>query len=345
MAVVCGPHTLRTAGRDAHLDGAGSLRAHALVRRVGEPAQQHRHGDLLRGRQGAGNLLRAEPFLRAVRGAVRLGLGDPHLDQRPRSAADRRGAHRHRGRPLRLAFGHRHPVAHPRRGEDDPLAEPFGRRRIDHHAAAGQEPLPARHGTPPERAAAQRQARAGEIQGVDHGPQTRIQLHQGGDRRDVPQHRGVRIERLRHQVGGAHLLQQNARPAQLAGGRRARRRGQRTDALLAGAQLRQRHGPSQPRARAHGRSGRHHARRARLALGAAHYAQLPPRLAQRRAGDLLPRDAAAGDERPAPPSAATSTPNGITSRPSRSTRTTRSTAGATRTRRPTARPTTSTRTG
>ena len=114
MAVVCGPHTLRTAGRDAHLDGAGSLRAHALVRRVGEPAQQHRHGDLLRGRQGAGNLLRAEPFLRAVRGAVRLGLGDPHLDQRPRSAADRRGAHRHRGRPLRLAFGHRHPVAHPR---------------------------------------------------------------------------------------------------------------------------------------------------------------------------------------------------------------------------------------
>ncbi len=77
----------------------------------------------------------------------------------------------------------------------------------------------------------------------------------GGDRRDVPQHRGVRIERLRHQVGGAHLLQQNARPAQLAGGRRARRRGQRTDALLAGAQLRQRHGPSQPRARAHGRSG------------------------------------------------------------------------------------------
>ena len=44
------------------------------------------------------------------------GLGDPHLDQRPRSAADRRGAHRHRGRPLRLAFGHRHPVAHPRRG-------------------------------------------------------------------------------------------------------------------------------------------------------------------------------------------------------------------------------------
>ena len=233
---------LRARGRDAAAHGLRGLRPHALVRGVGEPPQQPRHGDLLRGRQGAGYVLRAEPLLRAVCRPLSVGLDAPHPARRPRRAADRRGARRHGGRALPQPFGHRHPVAGPCGGEDRAAAEHLAGRRLDHHAAAGQESLSARYGPQPQPRGPHGEARDVEVQGVDHGPEARIQLHEGGDRRDVPQYGRIRLECLRHQGRGPHLLQQGARRAERAGGRRTRGRGQCADALLARAQSRQRAG-------------------------------------------------------------------------------------------------------
>ncbi len=68
-------------------------------------------------------------------------------------------------------------------------------RRLDHHPATRKEPVQ----TP-------RMDRNRQTQGVDHRHKTRIQLHQGGDHRDVPQHGVLRLGRLRHQERGTHVL-------------------------------------------------------------------------------------------------------------------------------------------
>ncbi len=91
-----------------------------------------------------------------------------------------------------------------------------------------------------------------KLKGVDHGAEARIQLYEGGDRRHVPQYGRIRLERLWHQVGGAHLLQQGARRAERAGGGRAGGRGERPDAVLPGAQSGQRPRAAEPGAFAHG---------------------------------------------------------------------------------------------
>ena len=110
------------------------------------------------------------------------------------------------------------------------------------------------------------------------------------------------------------------------------------------AQPRERPGAPQPRVAAHGggRSPRRGA--ARLALRAAHRAELQTRVAQRGLGDLLPRDAAPGDERRQTPAPPLRQRLGLRTGRCANTRRTRSTAGAARTARPTARPTTSTAT-
>ena len=240
-----GLRALRAGGRAAAAHGPRYVRAHALVRGAGKPPQQPRYGDLLRRRQGPRHVLRPEPLLRAVRRPLPGGFDAPHPPRRTRGAADRRGAHRHRGRALPQPFGYRHPLAGACGREDRAAAEYLPGRRFDHHAAVGQEPLPARYGPQPRADRAHGEARDGETQGVDHGPQTRIQLHQGGDRRDVPQYGGVRFERLRHQVGGPYVLQQGAARAQRPGGGGARGGGERPDALLAGAEPGQCAGPPQ----------------------------------------------------------------------------------------------------
>ena len=246
-----GLRALRTGGCAAAAHGPRHVRAHALVRGVGKPPQQPRHGDLFRGRQGPRHIFRPEPLLRAVCRPLPGRFDAPHPARRSRGAADRRGAHRHRGRALPQPFGHRHPLAGACGREDRAVAEHLAGRRLDHHAAAGQEPLPARHGQPGT-PGTDGQARHGEAQRVDHGPQTRIQLHEGGDRRHVPQYGGVRLKCLRHQVGGPYVLQQGAPRTQRTGGRGAGRRGERPDALLARAESGQRPGAPQSGPLAHG---------------------------------------------------------------------------------------------
>ena len=292
MDLVSGLRAVRSALLHAAADRLRAVRPHAFVRGAGESPQQPCHGDLFRGRQGHRHLLRAEPFLRSVRRSFPGRFDAPYPARRTRGAADRRGADRHRGRPFQNPFGHRHPLAGPCGSEDRAVAEHLAGRRLDHHAAAGQEPLSARHGAQPRAAGPQRQARHVEAQGVDHGPQARIQLYQGGDRRHVPQYGGVRLQRLRHQVRGPYLLQQGASRAERAGGRRAGGRGECPVALFAGAELRQRPRAPQPRHFAHGGRRGHYAQAARFAQRASHRPQLPSRVAQRRYGDLLPRDAA-----------------------------------------------------
>ena len=274
MDLVHSACAFRTRGRDAAADGPGRVRTHALVRGAGESPQQPRHGDLLRGRQGHRLVFRAEPFLRAVCRPLSVGLDAPHPARRTRGAADCRGAHLDRGRPFPRTFGYRHPLAGPRGREDPAAAEHLAGRRLDHHPAAGQEPLSARHGPQPRGHRPQSQTRDGEIQGVDNGPQTRIQLHQGGDCRDVPQYGGIRLECLRHQVGGPYLLQQGARRTERAGGGRAGGRGERPDALFPRAQSGQRPRAPQPRAFAHGGCRGADAPAAGLDFGAAHRAEL-----------------------------------------------------------------------
>ncbi len=150
----------------------------------------------------------------------------------------------------------------------------------------------------------------------------------------------------RHQVGGPDLLQQGAGRTQRAGGGRAGGGGERPDAVFARAQPRERPRAPQPRAFTHGGCrGADTQGSATRSAPLPIVTQLQARVAQRGHGDLFPRDAAACDERPSGPSAASSTTNGITTRPWRSTTKTRSMAGATRTARPTARPTISTATG
>ncbi len=166
-----GLRPLRAARVHAAAHGFRSLRTVAVVRGAGESAQQPRHGDLCRGRQGARLVLRAEPFLRAVRRPLFVRFDAAHPARRPRGAADRRGAHRHGGCPLPQPFGHRHPLAGSRGGEDRAAAEHLAGRRLDHHAAARQESLPARHGPQPGPDRAQDEARDRQAQGVDHGPQ------------------------------------------------------------------------------------------------------------------------------------------------------------------------------
>ncbi len=68
---------------------------------------------------------------------------------RTRGAADRRGADRNRRRPFPHPFGDRHPLAGTCGSENRAVAEYVAGRRFDHHAAVGQEPLPARHGAQP----------------------------------------------------------------------------------------------------------------------------------------------------------------------------------------------------
>ncbi len=282
--------------RDAGVGRLGHLRPHALVRGAGESQEQPRDRDLRRRRPRDRFVFRREPLLRAVRRPLSAGLDATHIARRPRRAAHRGRADLDRGRAFPPPLGHRHPVAVPRGNQDCGVAEPFAGRRQHHYAAARQEPLSARHGAQPKQGRPHAETRAVEVQGVDYGSQARTQLHQGGNRGHVSQHRRIRLQRLRHKVGREHLFQQGARRAERSGGRRAGGRGERPHALLARAKPRQRSGTPQSGAQPHARRGSHLAPRVRLALGTAHNARLQTHLAQRRRGDLFPRDAASGDE-------------------------------------------------
>ena len=77
-----GLRTLCVAVGHVAADGPGAVRAHAFVRGAGEPAQQPGHRNLLRGRQGDRFLLRAEPFLCAVRRPFSGRFGIPHPARR-----------------------------------------------------------------------------------------------------------------------------------------------------------------------------------------------------------------------------------------------------------------------
>ncbi len=296
MALVRGFRTGWTGACHAAADGGRIVRPHALVRGAGEPQKQPGYRDLLRGRQGARQFLRAEPLLRAVRRSVPGRLARLHHARRAPRAAHRRRADLDRGCPFPQPLGHRHPLAGARGREDRAAARRIAGRRIDHHPAARQEPLSARHGAQPKQSGPHVEARARQVQGVDHGPEAGVQLHEGGDRRHVSEHGGVRIERLRHQVGRPHLLQQEPRGAQRAGGRHAGGCGERPDPLFARPQSEECAGPPQSGDLAHGRVGSPDPGAARLAVRPTHHAQLQARIAQRRAGDLFPRDAAAGNE-------------------------------------------------
>ena len=228
--------------RGAHLPhaaagGDGSLRPHTLVRGARESQEQPRYRDLRRGRTRHRHLLRAEPLLCAVCRALPAGLIAHTHPRRLSRTARCGGAHRNRGCAFPQPLGYRYPVALPRGYQDCHAAAPLAGRRQHHNPAAGKEPLPARHGKQPQQGGPYVQARAVEVQGVDHGPQARTQLYQGGDRRHVSQHGGIRLERLRHQVRRQHLLRQGARRAEHTGGGRTRGRGERPHALLSRTQL------------------------------------------------------------------------------------------------------------
>ena len=77
----------------------------------------------------------------------------------------------------------------------------------------------------PQRRHPQRHRQAGpahhQNQGVDSGHPAGAQLHQARNHPHVPQHRGVRLQRLRHQHGGQNLFQQKAQGPDHARGRHA----------------------------------------------------------------------------------------------------------------------------
>ena len=216
----------RTLAAPAVAHGRRPVRAAAVVRGVGEPQEQPGHRDSLFGRQGAGHVLRAEPLLRPVRRTLPARLRPAAPARRIRRAADHRGPDFDGGCPLPGTLGHRPDVAGTRRRQDRPDAEHLAGRRQYDHPAISQKPLSPRHQREPGQDRPHDQAGRIQTQGVDHGPETRIQLHQGGDRRHVPEYRGVRFERLRHQIGGPHLLQQGTPRTQHPGSRPAGGTGQ-----------------------------------------------------------------------------------------------------------------------
>ena len=164
--------------------------------------------------------------LRTVRRTLPARLRPAAPARRIRRAADHRGPDFDGGCPLPGTLGHRLDVAGTRRRQDRPDAEHLAGRRQYDHPAISQKPLSPRHQREPGQDRPHDQVGRIQTQGVDHGPETRIQLHQGGDRRHVPEYRGVRFERLRHQIGGPHLLQQGTPRTQHPGSRPAGGTGQ-----------------------------------------------------------------------------------------------------------------------
>ena len=201
----------RRAGPDLHgvRDAHGGGQRPALAREQGR-VPGGRELDPLRRRAG---LQGPGPLLLPDRQADRQPQPHPrpggrhlaqHQERRDRDRgpallpARGRGLHRHRARPV---AGHPAPLGRPGRLHDHP---------------AVREERPLRPGRPlglPEAAR------------VGAGLPPRAQVVEGEDPHPVPEHRLLRQRRLRHRVGGAHLLRRRRRARGAPDRQRRRRRG------------------------------------------------------------------------------------------------------------------------
>ena len=155
---------------DAHAGGYGSLRPYALVRGVGESQEQPRNRNIWRQWPRHRHLLRPEPFVCSVRGSLPRRFDTPPYARRLSRAPRRGGADLYGGCALPQPLGYRHPLALPRYDPHHRYARPVAGWWLDHHAAGGQKPLPARYGSQSQQGGPHDEARAVEVQGVDHGP-------------------------------------------------------------------------------------------------------------------------------------------------------------------------------
>ncbi len=151
--------------------------------------------------------------------------------------------------------------------------------RLDHHPAAGAQPVPQPGPEHPAQGA-----------GADPGGVAGDQVLQEGDPRPLPQPRLFRRRRLWHRGGGPPLLQQARLPAHRRRGRPAGRDDEEPDALQSAQRHRPRRAPGHGGARRDGQDPRHHPGPARQRLrpagaGVAHPGQ-PARPVLRRLGRL-----------------------------------------------------------
>jgi hypothetical protein len=149
------------------------------------------------------------------------------------------------GRTLRdFATCHRRPDRHGR----SPLLRPFRSRLATHrcrraqhlqrrspggfdpHPAACPQPLPGGDRPGPDADA--------QDQGGDHGIEDRGHPQQGRNPRNLPQHRALPLQRLRHRDGGTHLFRYLGRPTRCTAKRHAGRHAQGQQLLQPGAQSR-----------------------------------------------------------------------------------------------------------
>ena len=268
-------HRHRAGGAVLLLRRQGGVRHHAHLRGAGESSDQLGHADHLVRRQGAGQLLRGEPLQRAL--------------QRP-LALPTPGFGKHRGRAFLQALGHRRQVAVPRglrraHGQQE-------RRRQHHHPAAGEEPVS------PRREPEQAQVGASQVPGMDHRHQARIQLLERRDHRHVPQHGGLRAQRLWHPFGGQDLLRQGPKGLEPRGECPDGRRGERPYPIQPCAQPRTLHAAPQPGAEEHGEERLYHPSRLRLRVADPHrHVAFRGDGPQQRSGHLFPRAAPQGTHR------------------------------------------------
>ena len=183
----------RTRFSDAHACSDGCLWSYALIRGAGEPEEQPRNRNLWRQWPRHRHLLRAEPLLRSVRGALPRRFDAPPYARWPSRAPRCGGADLYGGCALPQPLGYRYPLALPRYDPHHRYARPVAGWWLDYHSAGSQEPIPPRYRSQSQQGGPHDETRSVEVQGVDHGPQARAQLHQGGDRGDVPQYGGVRL--------------------------------------------------------------------------------------------------------------------------------------------------------
>ncbi len=123
------------------------------------------------------------------------------------------GVHRHRGPALLFPLGRRSDRRVPCALRQSDAARRRAR-RLDHHAAARQEPVPDPRAHPDPQGSG---GRAGVLAGA--------QIQQDRDHRALSQPRLFRRRRLRHRGGGAALLQQAGAEAERRRSRHARRSG------------------------------------------------------------------------------------------------------------------------
>ena len=188
-ACSCSASLLGLAATAAFIDHLPKLsRARAdRARRELERVRAELHEEALLGRAARRHRARREPRQRALEGH-RADHAQRHRRDRgpPLLAARRAGLARHRARGAQERARGRHHAG-----------------RLDAHAAAGEEPLPAARveqplDQPQDRRGLDRRAAAGQV-------------HEGRDPHGLSQHRVLRPERLRRRGGGAHVLRPRRR--------------------------------------------------------------------------------------------------------------------------------------